>query len=53
MVAVRYALEGAPRKATLAVRPFLSGRDYHSLHHENPDFRFDVEVSEEAVKAVA
>jgi predicted glycogen debranching enzyme len=29
----------------LDVRPFLSGRDYHSLHHENPDFRFDAESS--------
>ena len=29
------ALNGA-KKATLTVRPFLSGRDYHSLHHENP-----------------
>jgi predicted glycogen debranching enzyme len=28
---------------TLTVRPFLSGRDYHSLHHENPAFRFDAE----------
>ena len=27
----------------LDARPFLSGRDYHSLHHENPDFRFDAE----------
>jgi len=27
-------------KATLTVRPFLSGRDYHSLHHENPAFQF-------------
>ena len=26
---------------TLVVRPLLSGRDYHALHHENPDFRFD------------
>lgn len=26
---------------TLRVRPFLSGRDYHSLHHENPAFQFD------------
>jgi predicted glycogen debranching enzyme len=24
----------------LNVRPFLSGRDYHALHHENPDFNF-------------
>ena len=29
--------------ATLTVRPFLSGRDYHSLHHENPAFRFDAD----------
>ena len=25
----------------LRVRPFLSGRDYHSLHHENAAFQFD------------
>ena len=29
----------------LAVRPLLSGRDYHALHHENPAFRFDAEVN--------
>ena len=28
---------------TLCVRPLLSGRDYHALHHENPAFRFDAE----------
>jgi predicted glycogen debranching enzyme len=28
---------------TLRVRPFLSGRDYHSLHHANGAFRFDPE----------
>jgi len=26
---------------TLVVRPLVSGRDYHALHHENPAFRFD------------
>jgi predicted glycogen debranching enzyme len=26
---------------SLSVRPLLSGRDYHALHHENPAFRFD------------
>src|SRR5579864_6818658 len=26
---------------TLKVRPLLSGRDYHALHHENPAFNFD------------
>lgn len=34
---------------TLAVRPLVSGRDYHSLHRENPDFRFDAEVAGEQV----
>jgi predicted glycogen debranching enzyme len=29
--------------ATLVVRPLLSGRDYHSLHHENHAFRFEPE----------
>jgi predicted glycogen debranching enzyme len=28
----------------LAVRPLISGRDYHALHHENPAFGFDAEV---------
>jgi predicted glycogen debranching enzyme len=28
----------------LLVRPFLSGRDYHALHHQNPRFRFDAEA---------
>ena len=27
----------------LRVRPFLSGRDYHALHHENGAFRFEPE----------
>lgn len=30
--------------ATLIVRPLMSGRDHHALHHENPGFRFDPEV---------
>jgi predicted glycogen debranching enzyme len=28
----------------LHVRPLLSGRDYHALHHQNPAFRFDPEL---------
>ena len=27
--------------AALMVRPFLSGRDSHALHHANPSFRFE------------
>jgi predicted glycogen debranching enzyme len=28
---------------TLELRPFLSGRDYHSTHHENAAFQFDLQ----------
>ncbi len=34
------------RAARLIVRPFLSGRDYHSLQHENPDFNFKPAAAE-------
>ena len=30
---------------TLAVRPLMSGRDYHSMHHENSGFNFTPEIS--------
>ena len=33
----------------LVVRPFLSGRDHHALHHENAAFRFDAVVSNERI----
>ncbi|MGH7854397.1 MAG: amylo-alpha-1,6-glucosidase [Candidatus Binatia bacterium] len=36
-------------QATLTVRPFLSGRDYHSLHHENPVFQFQAETGDQRV----
>jgi predicted glycogen debranching enzyme len=39
LVALQFALMGGG-VARLVVRPLLSGRDYHSLHHENPDFNF-------------
>ena len=34
----------------LRVRPLLSGRDFHSLHHENAAFRFDSIVESGAVR---
>src|SRR5947209_5112012 len=44
---------GSPTPATaditLKVRPFLSGRDFHSTHHENGAFRFDAEQNGEGV----
>jgi predicted glycogen debranching enzyme len=34
----------------LKVRPFLSGRDFHSTHHENGAFKFAAEQSGERVR---
>ena len=45
-VVLSWRLQGPLRPATLEVRPFLSGRDYHALHHENGDFRFAAEGGE-------
>jgi predicted glycogen debranching enzyme len=39
-VVVRWTLIGKSARAMLRVRPFLSGRDYHAMHHENGSFRF-------------
>lgn len=41
LVAVSWRLLEPRRGVTLCVRPFLSGRDYHALHHENPSLRFE------------
>ncbi len=43
LVAMAWRLSSAEprrRNARLHVRPLLSGRDYHALHHESPDFAF-------------
>jgi predicted glycogen debranching enzyme len=34
----------ATKKAILSFRPFLSGRDYHSMHRENGAFQFEPEL---------
>ncbi|HTH49219.1 MAG TPA: amylo-alpha-1,6-glucosidase [Candidatus Limnocylindria bacterium] len=47
---VTWKLIGAAEGARLHVRPFLSGRDYHALHHENADFRFDPHALGECVE---
>jgi predicted glycogen debranching enzyme len=49
VVALCWRRLNAPGRATLQVRPFLSGRDYHSLHHENRAFRFDAATAGERV----
>lgn len=45
ITAVSWRLREPRSGVRLVVRPLLSGRDYHSLHHENPAFRFDAEVA--------
>jgi predicted glycogen debranching enzyme len=45
LVAISWQLtsRAAGSPARLFVRPFLSGRDYHSMHHENEAFAFEPE----------
>ncbi len=45
VVVLTWRLVTPSEGVTLHVRPFLSGRDYHVLHHENPAFRFAGEAS--------
>ncbi|MBI3829868.1 MAG: glycogen debranching enzyme family protein [Planctomycetes bacterium] len=44
-----WRVAGACDGAVLAVRPLISGRDPHALHHENGSFRFEAEVRGEKV----
>lgn len=48
-VAVSWTVTEAPGPVRLFVRPFISGRDYHALHHINPDFRFEPHVTDARV----
>jgi predicted glycogen debranching enzyme len=40
----------AGKTAALSVRPLISGRDYHSMHHENPAFNFEPRVADGRVE---
>ena len=44
-VIVRWRRLASSGPVQLMVRPLLSGRDYHALHHENPGFDFNAEVT--------
>lgn len=48
-LAMRWRLRGNTDQCILTVRPLLSGRDYHSLHHENSAFSFEYRSSGETV----
>lgn len=49
IVVLSWRLLAAGGKAVLSLRPLLSGRDYHSLHRENPSFRFEPETYENRI----
>lgn len=40
-VIIRWSIVGDAQGLKLHLRPLFSGRDYHSLHHENPAFTFE------------
>lgn len=43
------AISPTDENLKLKVRPFLSGRDFHSTHHENGSFHFEAEQNGERV----
>ncbi|MBI3798554.1 MAG: glycogen debranching enzyme family protein [Deltaproteobacteria bacterium] len=49
VVALSWRLGEPQEGVTLTLRPFLSGRDYHALHHENPTFCFAAQADNERV----
>ena len=49
LVVVSFRLEGNLPGARIHVRPFLSGRNFHDLHHENPTFNFAAAATKGAV----
>jgi predicted glycogen debranching enzyme len=44
LTCISWTILGPRKDVKLFVRPFLSGRDYHSLHKSNPAFRFDAKI---------
>lgn len=49
VVVVAWTLVRATGPVVLRARPFLSGRDYHSMHHQNGAFHFDADRQGAAV----
>jgi len=49
VVAMRWRFVGKRAVLRLTVRPFFSGRDSHSSHHENPVFRFAADVQHQRI----
>lgn len=50
LVVIQWTLIGKAKQAvTLRVRPKLSGRDYHAMHHENTSLATDTGIGEDTV----
>jgi predicted glycogen debranching enzyme len=49
VTAISWRLRDPKPGVRLVVRPLLSGRDYHALHHENGAFAFGADISGERV----
>ncbi len=49
VAALSWRMLGPGKIANLSIRPFFSGRDYHSMHHENASFRFEPEMKGDRV----
>lgn len=50
LVALFWRLVGRAPGVTLEVRPLLSGRDYHALHHENKAFQTQAKIDGQDVR---
>ena len=51
MVVLSWCLSGRVDEGyTLTVKPFLSGRDFHSTHHQNDAFRFEPEIEADSLR---
>ena len=51
LVILRWSLKGKTKQAVrLRVRPKLTGRDYHGLHHENSAVTMDAEIKQGSVQ---
>jgi predicted glycogen debranching enzyme len=49
-VVIVWTLLSSDGPVVLRARPFLSGRDYHSMHHENPSFKFEAAKQDAIVR---
>jgi predicted glycogen debranching enzyme len=49
-VVVRWSAAGRKKASRIIVRPFLSGRDSHALHHENAGLAWDADVQGQQVR---